>query len=150
MGLLVSIAFCLFPTITWYFSTRRKLFLRLFAHEENVRETMRAMKDGEQWTRVMRTMAKLQFCIGLLMLVAALIMRWIDPAPLPASDEASTGQDAYAVIEYAKVGGKEPMLDWSDVSSFFVLSSRGPAPADNPEDGGGNWQGLAVFGDNHL
>jgi hypothetical protein len=70
------IAFASIAAGTWFFSYRRRLFLRIFATKEDLRAVMRNLPRDPQFGQSMRAMALLQFAIAAIFGLVALWLRF--------------------------------------------------------------------------
>ena len=69
-------SFYLIGCLTWFFSTRRKTFVRTFVPSEEQHEVYRSLLRNEEFTRNMRLLAKLQMLVGILAVFAVFVV-WI-------------------------------------------------------------------------
>jgi hypothetical protein len=53
--------FFFISSLTWLFSSRRKLFIRAFVPADELRQAVRDMRDDDEFRRGMRSIAYLQF-----------------------------------------------------------------------------------------
>lgn len=71
-GFAAACGFVLIGCLTWFFSTRRKAFLRTFVPADELREVSRSLPRGEEFRRGMRAMGLLQMGVGGLFALIAL------------------------------------------------------------------------------
>jgi hypothetical protein len=71
-GFIAAGAFFLIGCITFFFSTRRKLFLRIFVPPEELWKTARSILRDPSFTQGMRAMAILQMGVGIIMALVSL------------------------------------------------------------------------------
>jgi protein-S-isoprenylcysteine O-methyltransferase Ste14 len=64
-GILVSLMFSIIATITWFFASRPRLFVRVFCPKEDRREGIRKCVRDPSFEPSMRMMSKLQFAVAL-------------------------------------------------------------------------------------
>jgi hypothetical protein len=64
---MIASAFFMIGCATWFFSTRRAVFIRIFAPPEDLRATVRSIPREPAFTQGMRFIALLQMSIGLIM-----------------------------------------------------------------------------------
>ena len=62
--LFASFGFTAVAMLTWFFSTRRRLFIRVFAPADNLREVVRELRKSPDFTKGLRMMAILQFIVA--------------------------------------------------------------------------------------
>lgn len=70
---LAALAFAGIATITWFFSTRRRLFIRVFCRRENYIDAVRGLGNDADFCSSMTRIAKLQFGLAFIVLVAWVI-----------------------------------------------------------------------------
>jgi hypothetical protein len=71
-GFIAADAFFLIGCVTWFFSTRRKLFIRVFVPAEELRKTARSILRDSTYVQGMRFIALLQMGIGMIMALVSL------------------------------------------------------------------------------
>ncbi len=64
---IAAVGFFLIGCLTWFFSTRRKLFMRLFVPREELWKTARTIPRDRSYTQGMRSIALLQMGIGIIL-----------------------------------------------------------------------------------
>ena len=69
------IGFSSIAAMTWFFSYRRRLFLRVFVPADELREAMRRIPRDPEFGRGMRVMALLQFGAGAVLGIAGFLLR---------------------------------------------------------------------------
>ena len=62
--MLASIAFTSIAMLTWFFSTRRKLFIRVFVPPDDFRNAVRSLPRKGDYTRSFRLIGALQFLLA--------------------------------------------------------------------------------------
>ena len=67
------------PSLTWYFSTRRKLFIRVFVPKDELKVALRGLPDDVQFRRSFRTCALLQLVVATVVLVAVIVVSLLNP-----------------------------------------------------------------------
>ena len=60
----VLVGFLGIASLTWFFSTRRKCFVRVFVPRDEWRNVVRHLPPELEWRRAMRWMALLQAIVG--------------------------------------------------------------------------------------
>lgn len=71
-GFAAACGFFLIGCLSWFFSSRRKTFIRTFVPADELREVSRSLPRGEQFRRGMRAMGLLQMGVGGLFAIIAL------------------------------------------------------------------------------
>ena len=61
------------PILTYFFATRRALFIRIFAPKRRREEIEKQLPQGDQFRKGMRIMAGLQLLIPLAMYIGAIV-----------------------------------------------------------------------------
>jgi hypothetical protein len=69
---LASFGFSAIAGMTWFFSSRRRLFVRVFTPREELRQVAGGILRDPNYQRGMRIIALLQFAVGALFGLAAL------------------------------------------------------------------------------
>lgn len=72
-GFAAACGFVLIGCLTWFFSSRRKTFIRTFVPADEFREVARSLPRGEQFRRGMRAIGLLQMGLGALFAVIAMV-----------------------------------------------------------------------------
>jgi hypothetical protein len=68
------------PSLTWFFSTRRRLFLCVFVPRDEIKAAFRGLpRDKAAFRRAFRTMAWLQFAVATVVLVAIFVLAVLNP-----------------------------------------------------------------------
>lgn len=65
-------AFFFISSLTWFFSSRRRLFIRTFVPPDELRNAVRGMRDEDLFRQGMRFIAMLQFGVTFLILLVTL------------------------------------------------------------------------------
>jgi hypothetical protein len=72
VGLVAFIGFFFVSSLTWFFSSRRKSFIRTFVPPDELRNAVRGMRDEKQFRQGMRTISLLQFGVTFAILLVTL------------------------------------------------------------------------------
>lgn len=71
-GFAAACGFFLIGCLTWFFSSRRKAFIRTFVPADELREVSRSLARGTEFRRAMRVVGLLQMGVGGLFAIIAL------------------------------------------------------------------------------
>jgi hypothetical protein len=72
-GFLAAVGFAMVASLTWFFSSRPRLFIRIFVPRDNLRDAVRGFLREPNSRRGMRTIAMLQFGVAILILLGAFV-----------------------------------------------------------------------------
>jgi hypothetical protein len=75
LPIIVPIGFLAIACLTWFFSTRRRLFIRAFVPSDELRAWVRSLPRGDDFRKGMRNIAMLQFIVAALFAMVALWCR---------------------------------------------------------------------------
>lgn len=70
-ALIAGGAFFLIGCVTWFFSSRRKAFIRTFVPADELREASRSVPRDKTYRQGMRSIALLQMAMGIVIALAA-------------------------------------------------------------------------------
>jgi hypothetical protein len=71
--LVVFVGFATIAGLTYFFSSRRRLFIRVFVPRDEWKDALRGFSQREDFRSEMRQMASLQFCFA----IAVSIVAWL-------------------------------------------------------------------------
>ena len=70
---LAAVLFLVIPLLTYFFASRRALFIRVFAPKSKREHLEQQLPKGKQFTKRMKIMAALQLSLPLAMLIGAVV-----------------------------------------------------------------------------
>jgi hypothetical protein len=82
-GILVTVMFSVVASLTWFFASRPRLFVRVFVPEEELRGAIRNCVRNPSFEPSMRTMSKLQFAVALWVGAALALGLWLNIIVFP-------------------------------------------------------------------
>jgi hypothetical protein len=75
LPIIVPFGFFAIACLTWFFSTRRRLFIRTFVPSEELRACVRSLPRGDDFRKGMQSIARLQLIVAALFAILALWCR---------------------------------------------------------------------------